>query len=81
MTAARPSRDGAPVVVQTSASHCAIMPPTTTPGTYVQRIAARSSVTTGALAGLGFFRGCDFGNPSERSFEGVWAYRRMKFER
>ena len=28
-----------------------------------------------------FFRGGDFGNPSERSIEGVWAYGKMKFER
>jgi len=34
------------------------------------------------LADLGFFlEGDDFGNPSERSIEGVWAYGRMKFER
>ena len=34
-----------------------------------------------ALADLGFFRGGDFGNPSERSIEGAWVYGRMKFER
>jgi len=27
-----------------------------------------------------FLEGGDFGNPSERSVEGVWAYGRMKFE-
>ena len=33
------------------------------------------------LADLGFFRGGDFGNPSERSIEGVWARGRLKFLR
>ena len=40
-----------------------------------------STCTSGHIGGSRIFRGSDFGNPSERSIEGIWAYGRMKFER